>query len=97
MCCWNINGNGKKSSRFICLSCLNWKTTYVQGVQRNNQRELGHIKNNVCSHCGEVKTMEVRYCDYLPDIMKKAIVEHNKLYNDNVTKVTTEHYGMIRV
>lgn len=41
--------------------------------------------------------MEVRYCDYLPDVMRKAIVEHNKLYNDNVTKVMTEYYGTIYV
>lgn len=66
-------GNPKRSSRFICLHCLDWKFTYIQGIQRPNQRELGHIKDNVCTHCGEVKTMEVRHCDYLPDIMKKAI------------------------
>ena len=39
--------------------------------------------------------MEVRYCDYLPDIMVKAIEKHNELYNDNMVEVITEHYGMI--
>ena len=65
------------------MKCLDWKFTYIQGIQRSNQRELGHIKDNVCNRCGEVKTMEVRYCDYLPDIMKKAIRKHNELYDDN--------------
>lgn len=91
------NGNPKKKSEFICLSCLDWKTTYIQGIQRPQQRELGHLKDNVCCVCGEVKTMEVRHCDYLPDIMKKAIKKHNELYNDNITEVATEFYGMICV
>ena len=90
-------GNPKRSSVFICLKCLDWKFTYIQGIQRSNQRELGHIKDNVCSHCGEVKTMEVRHCDYLPDIMKKAIKKHNELYGDNVTEVETDFYGTIKV
>ena len=97
MCCWNINGNGKKSSEFICLSCLDWKTTYIRDIQRPQQREPFHIKDNGCLRCGEVKTMEVRHCDYLPDIMKKAIRKHNELYNDNVTEVETDFYGTIKV
>ena len=53
--------------------------------------------DNVCTHCGEVKTMEVRHCDYLPDIMKKAIRKHNELYDDNVTEVETDFYGTISI
>ena len=45
MCCWNINGNGKKSSEFICLSCLDWKTTYIRDIQRHQQREPFHKKS----------------------------------------------------
>ena len=41
--------------------------------------------------------MEVRHCDYLPDIMKKAIRKHNELYNDNVTEVETDFYGTISI
>lgn len=41
--------------------------------------------------------MEVRHCDYLPDVMRKAIKKHNELYNDNVTEITIEHYGTICV
>ena len=41
--------------------------------------------------------MEVRHCDYLPDIMKKAIIKHNELYNDNVTEVETDFYGTISI
>ena len=89
-------GNPKKSSRFICLSHLGINEI-GNGIQRSNQRELGHIKDNVCSHCGEVKTMEVRHCDYLPDIMKKAIRKHNEIYNDNVTEIETDFYGTIKV
>ena len=41
--------------------------------------------------------MEVRHCDYLPNVMRKAIKKHNELYNDNVIEVETEHYGKICV
>ena len=41
--------------------------------------------------------MEVRHCDYLPDIMKKAIRKHNEIYGDNVTKVETDFYGTISI
>ena len=41
--------------------------------------------------------MEVRHCDYLPDIMNKAIRNHNELYYDNVTEVETDFYGTISV
>ena len=41
--------------------------------------------------------MEVRHCDYLPYIMKKAIRKHNELYDDNVTEVETDFYGTISI
>ena len=91
------DGNAKKSSQFICLKCLNYKTTFIPGVQRINQREPDHVKTSRCLKCGDVDTMEVRYCDYLPYIMKKAIRKHNELYNDNVTEVKTDFYGTICV
>ena len=89
-------GNPKRSGRFICLSHVGINEI-GNGIQRSNQRELGHIKDNVCNRCGEVKTMEVRHCDYLPDIMKKAIRKHNELYDDNVTEVETDFYGTISI
>ena len=95
MCCWNINGNGKRGSEFICLSCLEWKTVFTRDIQRSNQREPFHIKDNTCLRCGEVKTMEVRPCDYLPDVMFQAMLKHNELYNDNIKKINIEHYGEI--
>lgn len=73
-------GNPKKKSQFICLRCLDWKNTYIQGIQRIKQRELGHIKDNVCNRCGEVKTMEVRHCDWLEEIKDKAEKLHIELY-----------------
>lgn len=89
------NGNPQRSSRFICLKCLNWKTTYTQGMQRPSLRERNHIKDNVCSSCGEVKSMEIRCCDYLPNVMKNAIKEHNRIYNDNLIEVDIDFYGKI--
>lgn len=91
------NGNAKKSSKFICLKCLDWKTTYIPGVQRINQREPDHVKNSACLKCGDVQTMEVRYCDYLPYIMQDAILKHNEMYHDNITEVYDEFYGTISV
>ena len=97
MCWYNINGDGRKASEFICLKCLDWRSTYTQDIQRKNQREIDHIKTSGCIKCGDVDTMEVRHCDYLPDIIRKAIIKHNDLYNDNVTEVYDEHYGVICV
>lgn len=79
------NGNPKKASRFICLCCLDYKTTYIPGIQRKQAREKFHIKDSVCIKCGNVKTMEVRFNDYLPDIIELAIKEHNKLYDDDIS------------
>lgn len=96
--CWsNVNGNGKKASKFICLKCLNWKTIYTQDIQRLSQREKFHEKNTRCLKCGEIKGMEVRYCDYLPEIMEMAILRHNEIYNDNVTEVVEDFYGTISI
>lgn len=38
------DGNAKKSSRFICLRCLN-ENCVGQGIQRPNTKEKDHIKN----------------------------------------------------
>lgn len=73
-------GNPKKKSQFICLCCLDWKFTYIQGIQRSKQRELGHIKDNVCNRCGEVKTMEVRHCDWLEEVKEQAEKLHIEYY-----------------
>lgn len=39
--------------------------------------------------------MEVRHCDYLPEIMERAMLRHNEVYNDNVTEVEEDFYGKI--
>ena len=65
---------------------------YIFGIQRKQAREKFHKKNSVCIKCGNVKTMEVRFNDYLPDIMYLAIKEHNKLYNDIVSYKYLEKY-----
>ena len=73
----------KKSSEFICLSCLDWKTTYIRDIQRHQQREPFHIKDNGCLRCGEVKTMEVRYCDSFQEMMDKAVELHKEYYGQD--------------
>ena len=95
MCCRNKSGNGKKASKFICLKCLDWRTTYTQDIQRMRQREKYHEKDTECLKCGKIKSMEVRHCDYFPDIMIEAMKRHNDLYNYNITEVYDEHYGII--
>ena len=39
--------------------------------------------------------MEVRHCDYLPDVMRMAMIRHNEDYNDNVREIVIEHYGKV--
>ena len=88
-------GNPKKMSRFICLKCLQ---IGIPGIQRKSQREKYHVKDLFCTYCKqETKHIEIRHCDYLPDIMKKAIRKHNELYDDNVTEVETDFYGTISI
>ena len=74
-------GNPKKSSRFICLKCLDWKFTYIQGIQRSHQREKGHIKDLYCLKCQSVtKNLEIRWCDGLDEMMEYAEELHKEYY-----------------
>ena len=76
-------GNPKRSSRFICLKCLDWKFTYIQGIQRSNQRQKGHVKDLYCLQCKAVtKNLEVRYCDSFDEMMVKAKELHREYYNN---------------
>ena len=77
-------GNPKKSSVFICLKCLDWKFTYIQGIQRSNQRSKYHIKDLTCINPGcngdITKNIEVRYCDSFDEMMRKAEELHKEYY-----------------
>ena len=76
-------GNPKRSSRFICLKCLDWKFTYIQGIQRSNQREKKHIKDAFCIECQDItKNLEVRYCDSFDEMMQKAEELHIEYYSE---------------
>ena len=84
-------GNPKRSSRFICLSCLQ-ENTLAQGIQRKSQRKKFHIKDLTCLNCDRkiCKCIEVRYCDSFDEVMEKA-KEMSKMYysteNNNSRKV----------
>lgn len=68
-------GNAKKSSRFICLRCLN-ENCVGQGIQRPNTKEKDHIKNLscLCVHTEyKTKNLEVRWCDNFDERMERAI------------------------
>ena len=74
-------GNPKKSSRFICLKCLN-ENQLGSGIQRANQREKGHVKDLYCLQCKAVtKNLEVRYCDSFDEMMQKAEELHREYYS----------------
>ena len=72
-------GNPKKKSRFICLKCLK---EGIGGIQRGGkQREKGHIKTLHCPFCQEeTKHLEIRYCDWLAEMMDKAARLHKEYY-----------------
>ena len=99
-------GNPKRSSVFICLKCLDWKFTYIQGIQRSNQRELGHIKDNVCSHCGEnhildglqrgghqreKKHIKDAFCIECQDITKNLEVRYCDSFDEMMRKAEELH------
>ena len=84
------NGNPKRQSRFICLSCLQ-ENKLAQGIQRKSQREKFHIKDLYCLSCGKIcKCVEIRFCDSFNEVMNKA-KEMSKMYysteNNNDRKV----------
>ena len=63
------NGNPKKKSEFICLSC---GRIIMDGIQRPRQREKDHIKDLFCVFEGkDVKSIEVRWCDDVNEIRAK--------------------------
>lgn len=64
------NGNPKKKSEFICLSC---GRIIMDGIQRPRQREKDHIKDLFCVFEGkDVKSIEVRWCDDVNEIRAKV-------------------------
>lgn len=73
-------GNPKKKSQFICLRCL--KINQLgDGIQRIQQREKGHIKDLTCLSCGCItKNLEIRYCDWLEEMMDRAEKLHIEYY-----------------
>ena len=51
------------------------------GIQRNNQREKGHIKDLYCLQCQDTtKNLEIRYCDSFDEMMQKAEELHREYY-----------------
>ena len=79
-------GNPKRNSVFICLKCLDWKFTYIQGIQRPNTKELDHIKNLscLCVHMQyKTKNLEVRWCDDYKERMERAIEICRNFYDSD--------------
>lgn len=71
-------GNSKKKSSFVCIKCLR---KGIDGIQRKGQREKFHKKELYCIFCkSETKHIEVRYCDWMEEVMKEAQKLHNEIY-----------------
>mgnify|MGYP004704304169 FL=1 len=75
-------GNPRKSSRFICLNCLQSDLVTGEGIQRRHgQRNENHIKDLWCCRCRDtVKTLEVRYFDDYEEKLEEAKELRNKYY-----------------
>lgn len=89
------NGNPKRQSRFICLSCLQ-ENKLAQGIQRKSQRKKFHIKDLTCLNCdGKIcKCIEVRYCDSFDEVMEKAIKLSQVYYSrENINKEVNRKVG----
>lgn len=79
------NGNPKKSSRFICLHCLQENKVGLGIQRRGKQREKNHIKSMWCINCQDFDTtynLEVRFCDVYEDKVKQAIEIRHQYYSD---------------
>ena len=79
-----MRSNPKKQSRFLCLKCGRTDGC-VEGIQRNgHEREKYHIKDLWCCYCKETThCLEIRYKDYLPDMIEKAEQLHEKYYGED--------------
>ena len=78
------SGNSKKSSRFICLNCLQSDLITGTEMQRiHGQKEEDHIKNLWCCRCKvKLKTLEVRYFDDYDQKLEKAKELREEFIND---------------
>lgn len=85
-CKW---GNPKKKSSFVCLRCKR-KDGTIDGIQRlHGQREKMHVKDMYCCHCKmEIKALEIRYNDYLPELEEVIEELHEEFYGEDVIKCT---------
>lgn len=80
------NGNPKKSSRFICLHCLEENRVGLGIQRRGKQREKDHIKDLFCINCNTVtKNLEVRYCDDFTEEVIRAMEIQNDYYSEENT------------
>ena len=76
-------GNPKKQSRFVCLKCMK---IGISGIQRKSQREKFHVKDLFCCTCQEeTKHVEIRYCDWIDEVMQKAEELHREYYSGKVS------------
>ena len=83
------NGNPKRSSRFICLRCMQLNQC-GSGIQRGgHQREKYHIKDLMCINPGckcKTKNIEVRWCDSYEEIYERAVRERVNYYSETENK-----------
>lgn len=80
------HGNPKKTSDFICLKCLQRN---VKGMDRKRIRERFHVKDLYCIYClDKTKQIEMRYCDYFPEVMAEAKQLQMKYYGGDENDCT---------
>ena len=79
--------NSSRSSNFICLKCLQLG---IKGIQRGpRQRERFHVKDLFCIYCLKTtKQIEMRYCDYFPEVMAEAKQLQMKYYGGDENDCT---------
>ena len=79
-------GNPKKSSKFLCLSCMQINQLGA-GIQRGGHtREKYHIKDLTCFNkpcCGkQTKNIEIRWCDDYLEVYDKALKSREQYYSN---------------
>ena len=70
----------------------------IPGIQRKSQREKFHVKDLFCCTCQEeTKHVEIRYCDWIDEVMEKAEELHREYYQSIDCFIRRRIYGSKRL
>lgn len=88
-------GNPKRSSKFLCLCCMQINQLGTGIQRRGHTREKYHIKDLTCLNCNgeQTKNIEIRWCDDYSEVYNKALKLRKQYYSDKTENNTNRMAG----